>query len=179
MQGMLVREILSKEYAGLRGYHSGELVNRVFSDMSVIKNGIMNILPNLISIVVSFVGAAAILIAMDWHFVILMIAGGTLGLILIILFRGPMKRRHKRMQEAEGALHASTQETQENIRFIKASVSESRAINRIEGYQKTLNEEQVRQGIFSFRMNDSMGLVFDFRGCSACCGAARTSTAAT
>ena len=162
MQGMLVREILSKEYAGLRGYHSGELVNRVFSDMSVIKNGIMNILPNLISIVVSFVGAAAILIAMDWHFVILMIAGGTLGLILIILFRGPMKRRHKRMQEAEGALHASTQETLENIRFIKASVSEPRAINRIEGYQKTLNEEQVRQGIFSFRMNDSMGLVFDF-----------------
>lgn len=162
MQGMLVREILSKEYAGLSGYHSGELVNRVFSDMSVIKNGIMNILPNLISIVVSFVGAAAILIAMDWHFVILMIAGGTLGLILIILFRGPMKRRHKRMQEAEGALHASTQETLENIRFIKASVSEPRAINRIEGYQKTLNEEQVRQGIFSFRMNDSMGLVFDF-----------------
>ena len=75
LQKMLVHEVLSKEYGGLKGYHSGELVNRVFSDMSVIKNGIMSILPSLIGIVVSFVGAAGILIAMDWHFVILMLAG--------------------------------------------------------------------------------------------------------
>ena len=58
LQKMLVHEILSKEYGGLKGYHSGELVNRVFSDMNVIKNGIMNILTSLIGIVVSFVGAA-------------------------------------------------------------------------------------------------------------------------
>jgi trk system potassium uptake protein TrkH len=76
---MLVKEILSKEYGGLKGYHSGELVNRVFSDMGVIKNGIMSILPSLIGIVVSFVGAAGILIAMDWHFVILMLVGGSSG----------------------------------------------------------------------------------------------------
>ena len=36
LQGMLIKEILSKEYGGLKGYHSGELVNRVFSDMGVI-----------------------------------------------------------------------------------------------------------------------------------------------
>ena len=83
LQKMLVHEVLSKEYGGLKGYHSGELVNRVFSDMSVIKNGIMSILPSLIGIVVSFVGAAGILIAMDWHFVILMLAGGALGLALV------------------------------------------------------------------------------------------------
>ena len=162
MQSMLVKEILSKAYPGLKGYHSGELVNRVFSDMSVIKNGVMNILPNFISIVVSFVGAAAILIAMDWHFVILMLVGGLIGLALVLLFRNPMKRRHKRMQEAEGALHATMQETLENIRLIKASVSEERAANRISGQQENLSGEQVRQGIFSFWMNNSMGLVFDF-----------------
>ena len=162
LQGMLVKEILSKEYGGLKGYHSGELVNRVFSDMGVIKNGIMSILPSLIGIVVSFVGAAGILIAMDWHFVILMLAGGVLGLVLVILFRGPMKARHKRMQEAEGALHSSTQETFVNIRLIKSSLSEPRAMRRIGADQKHLCEEQVRQGMFSFRMNDSIGLVFDF-----------------
>ena len=161
LQGMLVREILSKEYPGLKKYHSGELVNRVFSDMSVIKNGIMNILPSLIGIVVSFVGAAGILIAMDWHFVILMLVGGILGLVLVILFRGPMKARHKRMQEAEGALHASIQETFGNIRLIKSSLSEERQIRKIGTDQDYLSQEQVRQGIFSFRMNDSMGLVFD------------------
>ena len=61
LQKMLVKEILSKQYGSLKGYHSGELVNRVFSDMGVIKNGIMSILPSLIGIVVSFLGAAGIL----------------------------------------------------------------------------------------------------------------------
>ena len=162
LQGMLVRELLSRDYPSIKGFHSGELVNRLFSDISVIKGGVMNILPNILSIVVSFVGAAAILIAMDWHFVILMLAGGILGLILVLAFRAPMKQRHKRMQAAEGALHASAQETLENIRLIKASVSEDRALNRIETHQETLRTEQIRQGMFSFRMNDSMGLVFDF-----------------
>lgn len=162
LQGMLVKEILSKQYGGLKGYHSGELVNRVFSDMNVIKNGIMSILPSLIGIVVSFVGAAGILIAMDWHFVILMLIGGVMGLALVILFRGPMKARHKRMQEAEGALHSSTQETFVNIKLIKSSLSEERSFRRIHTDQAHLSQEQVRQGMFSFRMNDCMGLVFDF-----------------
>ena len=161
LQSMLVKSLLEKDYPYIKGYHSGELVNRVFSDMSVIKNGIMNILPNFVNIIVSFVGAAAILVAMDWHFVILMIIGGFLGLGLVLLFRRPMKQRHRRMQEAEGAVHASIQETLENIRLIKASVSEERAVARASEHQEKLQKEQIRQGIFSFRMNDSMGLVFD------------------
>ena len=162
LQGMLVDELLSKAYPSVKGYHSGELVNRVFSDVSVIKNGVMNILPNFINIGVSFTGAAIILITMDWRFVILMITGGVLGLGLVLLFRRPMKQRHKRMQEAEGALHASTQETMENIRLIKASVSEHRATKQIRLHQEGLMKEQIRQGMFSFWMNNSMGLVFDF-----------------
>ena len=161
MQRMMMRSLLSRNYAGLKGYHSGELVNRVFSDVGVVKSGVMSILPNLFSTVVSFVGAAVILIAMDWHFVILMIVGGVLALILVLLFRSPMKTRHKRMQESEGKLHASVQEILENIRLIKASVSEERAAGQIREAQETLSSEQVRQGMFSFRMNDSMGFVFD------------------
>ena len=65
------------------------------------------------------------------------------------------------MQEAEGKLHASVQEILENIRLIKASVSEKRAAGQIREAQNTLCSEQVRQGMFSFRMNDSMGIVFD------------------
>lgn len=161
LQSMLTEGILSKEYARLKGYHSGELVNRVFSDVHVIRDGIMNILPNLISMTVGFVGAAAILISMDWRFVILLVVGGIFGLAIIVLFKGPMKARHRRMQEAEGALHASTQETLENIRLIKASVSEERAARQIGLRRDRLQGEQVRQGRFSAAMNNSLGLVFN------------------
>lgn len=161
IQGMLTEEILNKDYASLRNYHSGNLVNRVFSDMAVVKDGVVSTLPSFVSIGVSFFGAAAILISMDWRFVILLLIGGVLGLGIVLLFRNPMKRRHKRMQEAEADLHATTQESLENIRLIKASVSENRTLSQISKRQEILRSEQVRQGRFSTIMNNSMGAVFD------------------
>lgn len=161
LQGMLTEEILTKDYASLRNYHSGNLVNRVFSDMAVVKDGVVSTLPSFVSIGVSFFGAAVILISMDWRFVILLLVGGALGLGLVLLFRNPMKRRHKRMQEAEANLHATTQESLENIRLIKASVSENRTLGQIKKRQEILKREQIRQGRFSTVMNNSMGMVFD------------------
>lgn len=162
LQGMLIQDILTKEYAKLKGYHSGELVNRVFSDAGVIKNGVLSILPGVISMIVSFIGAAAILIALDWRFVLLLAAAGVIGIAIVLLFRNPMKKRHKRMHEAEDKLHAVIQETIENIRLIKASLSEGRVMRQVDHRQEILKKEQIRQGKFSALMNNSMGMMFSF-----------------
>ena len=160
MQGMLVRDIMTKEYASLKGYHSGELVNRVFSDAGVIRNGVLGILPGIVSTMVSFVGAAVILIALDWRFVLLLACAGVIGTVIVLLFRNPMKERHKRMQKAEDKLHAVIQESFENIRLIKASISENRVIRQVDSRQETMEKEQIRQGRFSAIMSNSMGLMF-------------------
>lgn len=162
LQGMLVREILTKEYMSLKKYHSGELVNRIFSDAGVIKSGTLGILPGLISMLVSFVGSAAILIALDWRFVLLLACAGVIGIVIVMLFRKPMKERHKRMHQAEDKLHAVIQESFENIRLIKASISENRVLRQVNNRQGTMEREQIRQGKFSAVMNNSMGMMFNF-----------------
>ena len=162
LQGTLIRDILTKEYAALKSYHSGELVNRVFSDAGVIRGGVLGILPGIISTLVSFVGAAAILIALDWRFVLLLAFAGVIGTVIVLLFRKPMKERHTRMQKAEDKLHASIQETLENIRLIKASLSEKRVFRQIDNRQEIMEKEQIRQGKFHAVMNNSMGLMFTF-----------------
>ncbi len=161
MQGLVTASILGKEYASLKGYHSGELVNRVFSDVSVVKNGVISMLPTFLRTGVSFVGAAIILITMDWRFIPVLVIAALLGSGIMIAFREPMKRRHKRMQEAEDALHASTQETLENIRVVKASVSEERAIRDMDEDREHLSSEQLRNGKLSILMNQGMGSMFD------------------
>ncbi len=161
LQGTVIQEILTKQYASLRGYHSGELVNRVFSDANVIRNGVLSILPGIVSMIISFIGAATILIALDWRFVLLLAVAGVIGTIILVLFRRPMKERHKRMHQAEDKLHSSIQETLENIRLIKASISEKRVFRQIDNRQATMEKEQIRQGKFSAVMNNSMGLMFD------------------
>ena len=161
MQAMLTRKLLSRDYASIKGYHSGELVNRFFSDTATVKNGVVSIIPGFVSIGVSFVGAAVILLSMDWRFLPLMIVGGLLGLGIVLLFRNPIKKRHKRMHEAEDALHAVTQETMENMRLIKASVSENRLSHQIDARQQVLEQEQLSQNRFNIFMNHGIGLVFD------------------
>ncbi len=161
MQSRVTASILGKDYAAIKPFHSGQLVNRVFSDVAVVKNGILGIAPSLLRTFVSFVGAAIILISMDWRFVPVLIVAGVAGALLMLAFRMPMKRRHKRMQAAEDALHASTQETLENIRVVKASASEERALEKMDGDREQLRSEQMRNGRLSLLMNNGLGSMFD------------------
>ena len=65
------------------------------------------------------------------------------------------------MQAAEDALHASTQETLENIRVVKASVSEERAIGSMDEDRESLVAEQLRNGKLSIALHSGMGIMFD------------------
>lgn len=160
IRGMLLQKLLRKQYASLNGYHSGELVNRMFSDVSVVRNGILDIMPSLVSMVVSFVGAAVILISMDWRFVVVLTAGGGFGLVLLVVFRSPMKTRHKAVQESEGRLHAVLQETLENLRLVKASVSEVRMEQQVAQRQEMLQEMQLKKGCFASYISVGVNLLF-------------------
>ena len=161
MQRQVTTSLMNKEYPALKPFHSGELVSRVFSDVSVVKDGVLNLLPSVLRLAVSFVGAAGILITMDWRFVPVIIATGLLGVVITAVFRNPMKKRHKRMQDAQAKLHASTQETLENVRLIKASVSEERALDAMDEHREHLAKEQIRNGKLSIAMNNGMGSLFD------------------
>lgn len=161
LQNMVTKEILGKEYGNLKSFHSGGLTNRVFSDVSVVKSGIMNLFPTFLQTAVSFIGAAIILIRWDWKFVTILIVAALIGSGVTLAFRKPMKRRHKRMQTAADALYAKTQETLENIRLIKASVSENRVIGNMDKERELLVSEQVRNGRLSIAFNSGMGVVFD------------------
>jgi len=161
LQGEVMQDLLTREYAGLKKFHSGELVSRVFSDVGVVRGGIMNILPSACSLMVSFIGAAVILWSMDHLLVIVLIGVSLVGAVFMLFFREPMKKRHKRMQQAESKLHASIQETLENIRTVKASLSEGRIMQRVHADQQVLEKEQKRQGYFSMIMNQSFGVMFD------------------
>ena len=161
MQRQVTASLMSKEYPALKPFHSGELVSRVFSDVGVVKDGVLNLLPSILRIAVSFFGAAGILISMDWRFVPVLIIAGVAGVFLTAAFRNPMKRRHKRMQDAQAKLHASTQETLENVRLIKASTSEERALETMDEHREHLAKEQIRNGKLSIAMNNGMGSIFD------------------
>ena len=160
MRSMVLHRVLKKQYASVGVYHSGELVNRMFSDVNVVKSGITGIFPQLVSMAVSFFGAAFILMSMDWRFVILLVVGGLIGLAMIVGFRKPMSERHKAVQEKEGKLHSVLQETLGNLRFIKASGLEGNMEKQSDDAQADFLKVQLNRGYFSTAMNCSINTVF-------------------
>ena len=160
MRSMVLHRVLKKQYASVGVYHSGELVNRMFSDVNVVKSGITGIFPQLVSMAVSFFGAAFIIMSMDWRFVIMLVVGGLIGLAMIVGFRKPMSERHKAVQEKEGKLHSVLQETLGNLRFIKASGLEGNMEKQSDDAQADFLKVQLNRGYFSTAMNCSINTVF-------------------
>lgn len=160
MRAMMLHKLLTKQYSAVGGYHSGELVNRMFSDVSVVQTGIMGIIPQLVSMSISFFGAAFILISMDWRFVILLVIGGVVSLAMTIAFKRPMSRRHKAVQEKEGKLHSALQETLGNLRFIKATGLENHMEQHSDMVQKEFLTVQLRRGYFSTAMSTCINTTF-------------------
>ena len=164
LQGSLRAEILSelmkKQYAGLSGFHSGEMVSRMLSDVQVVKNGILEILPDVAGMAVGFAGAVLLLIRMDWRFAGVLIAGGLLGLALIAALETPMKKRHTMVSEAEASYHALLQEVLENLLLVKASGSGQRLAQKIRQRENRLETAQIQKGDFSAAMNHWINLAF-------------------
>lgn len=160
MRGEAIHRLLHKSYKGLTAYHSGELVNRVFSDVSVVADGVVSIVPPLLYLAIQLIGAAIILLRMDSAFMLILLITGALGAVLSFLMRNRMKAFHKQSQQAEDKLHARVQETFGNARIIKASALEDKMEREAAGSQKVFTAAQLKRGRFSALMGTGLGLVF-------------------
>lgn len=156
----ILSQILDKQYAGVEGYHSGELVSRVQGDVSLVRNGIVGVPPKLISMLVGFFGAAAILISMDWRFAFALVALGVMGAWLLAVLRHPMKRRQATVRKLEGGIQALLQETLQNLRLVKASGCEGRMVDKLRDRQAHYLDTVMEQTAFSAKVNLGIGTLY-------------------
>lgn len=116
----LFHGLLHGEYASVSAYHSGELLNRLNQDVARVNDGILGILPGVISMAVRLVAAVAVLGALAPGFTGLMIL---LGLCLMAaggLIRRKLKELNKRVAEQDGRVWGFLQEHLEKLLPIQA-----------------------------------------------------------
>ncbi len=126
----LFKTQLSKKYASVRVFHSGELVNRLTGDVGVITDAVTTIVPNLISVAVRLICAFAVLVYMQWQFAVIFAVGGCLIYIITRFMRDKIKRLHRDMQRAEGRVRSFWQEIVENLLVIKSFSAENTSASR-------------------------------------------------
>lgn len=123
----LFRTLLGRDYAAVTAVHTGEWMNRLTSDTTVVANGVAQILPHLGGLVVRLVGAVAAIVALEPRFGMVLVPAGLAVIGLTRLLRPWLKKKHLRIQESDGALRVVLQERLDNLLIIRAYSQQDRA----------------------------------------------------
>lgn len=112
--------LLRADYAQAADFHSGELINRLNNDVRQLNDGIVGILPGLISMVVRLSAAVWVLaVTVPGLTMILLLAGITL-LVGTGVLRRTLKRYQCAVSQSEGRVLAFIQEAAERLLVIQS-----------------------------------------------------------
>ncbi|WP_175578371.1 ABC transporter ATP-binding protein [Bifidobacterium jacchi] len=112
--------VLEAPIAQSQRYHSGELMNRLMSDVTVVSGAVTSLIPSAAAMAVRVVGVVAVMIAIAPTLTAVLVAGGVLMVIVSLPLRGLLKRLHKRVQEAGGRVQSFMQESIEGLLVIQS-----------------------------------------------------------
>lgn len=119
-------EILKKDYTEASAYHSGELLTRMTSDVSVVAEGTSSLFPKLISSFVKMAGVLAALYITEPVLALIFAIGGIAFIVASNIPRGLLGRLHHRVQESDGAARCFLQECLESLLVIHAFGNEKK-----------------------------------------------------
>ena len=139
-KGRLTETLLHRDYLAVSAVHSGEWMNRLTSDTTVVAEGYAEILPGFAGMIARIVSALAMIIAMEPLFTVVLIPGGILFLLLTWFFRRRMKLLHRAVQEADGRLRTFLQERIGNLMMIRSYAAEA---DTMEAAEEKMREHQT------------------------------------
>ena len=163
--------ILKSKYGDVKEYHTGELMNRITSDVSVITDGAVTLLPSILSMVVRIVGILLVMRAIEPWFVVVFLVGGILVAALSVIPRKFQKRLHKHVQEADGEVRSFLQESLESLLVIHAFGCEEKIEaeneDKMTGHRKVRRTRSNVYNLFGSGLRFLMqcGYLFGFTWC--------------
>ncbi len=116
----IYEQVLRTSWSALAKYRSGDLLYRVNGDAGMVANSILTFLPNVVSALISFGGAFAVMIQNDPVMALIAMAGGPITFFSSRYSARKMRQFQKENQEMASDRTVFDQETFQNLQFIKA-----------------------------------------------------------
>lgn len=154
--------ILKKDYEKLSTHHSGDLLNRLNSDVQTICNGITGLIPNIVSLLTRLVSAVVIMISLDPLFAMIFLIGGIVVGLVSRFFRSYLKGIHKEVQQAEGNVTSFFQESITSILVIKVFNAYEQIAKKANELQQKSYKVRIKRATISIFANTGMQMAFSF-----------------
>lgn len=157
----ILDSIFAARFGNILRFHSGELSNRMFSDVQVVSNGVATIIPSFVSMLMQLVFAIAVLALISPPMVALFAAAALLSFVLARTLRGRLKALHKIVQEKEGAVRVFLQEALEHQLVIRSFGAQPATSARADTLQEDHFTAQMRRRGYSIVANASFSFFFN------------------
>lgn len=126
--------ICKKKYEEISPYHSGDILNRITSDVDTVVSSSVTIIPNSVSIFTKIIAGLGAMVFMNPILALIILLLGVTVPAIGRFISKKYKYMHKECQRTEGRTRSFMQECFENIVVIKTFASEGPFIKRLQRY---------------------------------------------
>lgn len=152
--------ILKKQYGEVSKIHSGEILNRLTSDVDIVVGGIVSLIPQAISMITKIVAGLIVLFSIDARFTGLVLAVGGMVCVFSRIYSRHFKYLHKEVQRTNGVVRSYMQECLENIVVIKSFVNEKAVCGKLNDFQKDNYKIRIKRNAISNIANTLVYVMF-------------------
>ena len=159
MQHVTYSRILRAGWEALEPYRSGDLLNRLNSDVNTVADGTINFLPALISSLAKFFGAFCIILYYDPVMAAIALAGVPVMLVLSRVLMRKLRHHNLEMKELSGEVMSFQEDSFRNLTSIKAFSLSDRFENEMHRLQDSYIGAFLSFNAFQISMSSFLSLV--------------------
>ncbi len=145
----LFNAIERKKFGEISKYHSGDLLNRLTSDVEVLQGGVVNIVPNLVSMVTRIIGCVVALLLLEPGIAVIILIVGVLVPAFARILSNKYKLLHKEAQRTEGESRSFMQECFENLSVMKTFKTREFISKKLNRYLKENYKIKIKRSVLS------------------------------
>lgn len=149
MQQKLLDRILRSKWNGKETHHSGDVLNRLETDVTNVVNFLTEVIPNSLSTLALFVGAFGYLFMMDWRLAIVIVIMIPIFILFSRVYVRQMRHLTSEVRTSDSKVQSILQETIQHRLLIKTLEGDSAAVDRLEDTQSVLRSNVVKRTKFS------------------------------
>lgn len=153
MQQLTLTRLLHSEWRGREAMHSGDVINRLETDVNHVVDFLTETLPSTLSTIALFIGAFVYLLQMDVWLAIITVSILPLFIAGSRYYVAKMRQLSRKVRESDSFVQSMLTETMQHRMLIKTMEADEQMLGRLEGTQTELRQRVKKRTLFSVLSN--------------------------
>lgn len=153
MQQQMLARLLRSEWRGREAMHSGDVINRLVSDVNNVINFLTETFPSTLSTLTMFAGAFFYLFMMDKWLACISVAILPVFILLSRFYVNRMRQLSRNIRKSDSLVQSLLTETMQHRVLVKTMEADEQMLDRLDDTQQELRDRVRRRTAFSVASN--------------------------